>query len=201
MKSAPRGRLRAAQREQTRERIVDAAIDAFAARGYARTTVDEIAEIAGTTRATFYLHFKSKADVLPELVARSAGHFDHLYQQLAVVSTEADVETVQCWIESAMRSWADVADTARPLLEAGMVEVALREHFDHPAAAQTRLLAEALMRSAHVASPDKAFILATVLLAPLNHYFRLFLLGMEFDRTEVTDVLARSWVAILSATQ
>jgi len=51
--------MRAAQREFTRARLVEAAIEVFAEKGYPRTTVDDIAERAGSTRATFYLHFKT----------------------------------------------------------------------------------------------------------------------------------------------
>ena len=36
----------------------------FAAQGYPETTVDDIARAAGASRATFYLHFKSKAELM-----------------------------------------------------------------------------------------------------------------------------------------
>lgn len=191
--------MRAIQREQTRARIIDAAIEVFASHGYARATVDEIAENAGTTRTTFYLHFKTKAAILPELIARSSGHFDDLYRELADISVEPDVGQIRRWISSAMDRWADIADTARPLLEASMIEVGLRERVDRPATAQA-LLADALTRSVHIGNPEEAFIYATVLLAPLNHYFQSFLRGVDFDRDEVIDVLAKTWVAVMSAT-
>src|ERR1700761_7867655 len=84
-RSQPRGRMRAAQREFTRTRLVEAAIEVFAEKGYARTTVDDIAERAGSTRATFYLHFKAKSDVLSELMARGERHFHQVYQGLSPI--------------------------------------------------------------------------------------------------------------------
>jgi AcrR family transcriptional regulator len=60
----PRPSLRERQRELTRQSIIDATVEAFADKGFAAVTVDDIAARAGIGRATFYLHFNSKADVL-----------------------------------------------------------------------------------------------------------------------------------------
>ena len=40
----------------------------FTAQGYPDTTVDDIARTAGASRATFYLHFKSKAELMGALM-------------------------------------------------------------------------------------------------------------------------------------
>lgn len=50
-------RARAAQEEETRQRIIDAAIGLHGTVGPARTTVSAIAERAGVERHTFYAHF------------------------------------------------------------------------------------------------------------------------------------------------
>lgn len=198
MTTAPRGRMRTIQREQTRVRIIDAAIEVFAARGYARSTVDEIAERAGTTRTTFYLHFNTKAQILPELVARNSGQFDDLYQDLANIFIEPDIDRIRRWIESVMGKWVDVADTARPLLEAAMIEPEFRGQMDHPERPHVDMLADALTQSSHISDRNEAFVFATVLLAPLNHFFQLLVGGTDFDRDGVVDVLARTWVAVMS---
>lgn len=52
------------QQAETRRKLLAAAHDAFIAHGYVSTTVDEICQAAGTGRATFYLHFRGKPDVL-----------------------------------------------------------------------------------------------------------------------------------------
>src|ERR1700760_239482 len=82
----PRGRMRAAQREFTRSRLIDGAIEIFAERGYAKATVDEIADRAGATRATFYLHFKSKSDLIIELIEKGEHHFHAVYQDLSPIA-------------------------------------------------------------------------------------------------------------------
>jgi AcrR family transcriptional regulator len=45
---------------QTRERILNAAAEAFAANGYADVTIMDIAELAGMTKGAVYFHFKNK---------------------------------------------------------------------------------------------------------------------------------------------
>jgi AcrR family transcriptional regulator len=51
-------------KQSTRERLIGAAFDLFEERGYDRTTVDDIAERAGTGRTTFFRVFGSKEEVI-----------------------------------------------------------------------------------------------------------------------------------------
>lgn len=70
------GRRRRARqrRDATHDALVRAATTAFAREGYVRATPASIARWAGVTRATFYQHFRSKADaftaVLDDLADR-----------------------------------------------------------------------------------------------------------------------------------
>jgi AcrR family transcriptional regulator len=50
--------------ERTRERLLTAALELFAERGYDATTAGEIAARAGVTEMTFFRHFPSKASLL-----------------------------------------------------------------------------------------------------------------------------------------
>ena len=47
----------------SRERILDAAMEAFAEAGYRRASMDQVAEAAGLTRQAVYHYFKSKAEL------------------------------------------------------------------------------------------------------------------------------------------
>jgi AcrR family transcriptional regulator len=47
-----------------KERLIEAAFTLFEARGYEHTTVDDIADQAGVSRATFFRTFRSKEDVI-----------------------------------------------------------------------------------------------------------------------------------------
>ena len=52
------------RRDATRARICAAARDQFLIRGYAATTIEQIAEAAGTRRSTLYNHFNDKHAIL-----------------------------------------------------------------------------------------------------------------------------------------
>lgn len=55
---------------ETRNRLLDAAEDVFYREGYARTTLDAVAEAAGMTRGAVYWHFKNKSDLFNAMCDR-----------------------------------------------------------------------------------------------------------------------------------
>ena len=60
--------VRDEQAARTRARILDAASELFLERGYARTTMKDIADLAGVARDTVHAVFGSKARVLTALI-------------------------------------------------------------------------------------------------------------------------------------
>lgn len=59
-----RSKSRERQREDTRQRIYDAAIAVFRRDGVAAARIDDIARAAGVSHGTFYFHFATKDEVL-----------------------------------------------------------------------------------------------------------------------------------------
>jgi AcrR family transcriptional regulator len=57
-------------REQTQQRLLDAAQSVIAKKGLAGTSVEDIAAAAGYTRGAFYSNFRSKGDLFIELLRR-----------------------------------------------------------------------------------------------------------------------------------
>lgn len=55
---------------ETRNQILDAAERVFGERGVSRTSLTDIAEAASVTRGAIYWHFKDKAELFCEMVAR-----------------------------------------------------------------------------------------------------------------------------------
>ncbi|MBJ9976875.1 TetR family transcriptional regulator [Pseudomonas sp. S75] len=64
--------------QETRALIIEAAERAFYKRGVARTTLADIAEIAGVTRGAIYWHFSNKAELVEALLDRLHETHDHL---------------------------------------------------------------------------------------------------------------------------
>ncbi|MGK5530135.1 TetR/AcrR family transcriptional regulator [Streptomyces sp. URMC 129] len=60
---------RRTRRSDTRQRIRDVAMELFAEQGYEKTSLREIAERLDVTKAALYYHFRTKEDILADLVA------------------------------------------------------------------------------------------------------------------------------------
>ncbi len=58
------------QKPSTRERILDIALELFSEQGYDKTSLRDIAERLGTTKAALYYHFERKEDILLALHLR-----------------------------------------------------------------------------------------------------------------------------------
>jgi AcrR family transcriptional regulator len=55
-------------KERTRERILEAAMDVFSDKGYAATLIDDIARESDTSKGAFYFHFPSKKAIFEALL-------------------------------------------------------------------------------------------------------------------------------------
>jgi AcrR family transcriptional regulator len=77
----------------TRERILDVALDLFTEKGFDGTSLREIAERLGVTKAALYYHFASKDDILLALHMRL-----HAFGKDALVKmTEDEPVSLQAW--------------------------------------------------------------------------------------------------------
>ena len=65
-------------RTDTRARIQQIAVELFSSRGYEGTSLREIAEHLGVTKAALYYHFKSKEDIILSLVEDYQAQMDAL---------------------------------------------------------------------------------------------------------------------------
>jgi AcrR family transcriptional regulator len=67
--------LRAQKAAARREAILAAALDEFAAQGFAATRLDDVSRRAGVAKGTIYLHFRDKEDLFHELIRSVLGPF------------------------------------------------------------------------------------------------------------------------------
>jgi AcrR family transcriptional regulator len=78
------GRRPATVAEHTRGAILDAALRAFAGRGFAATSLRDVAAAAGTTHGLIRYHFGAKDDVWRAAVDRAVGRFADAVSPYAV---------------------------------------------------------------------------------------------------------------------
>ena len=78
----------------TRERILNVALDLFSDKGYDGTSLREIAERLGVTKAALYYHFASKEDILMALHMRL-----HEFGKDAMAQLGDEPVTIERWAE------------------------------------------------------------------------------------------------------
>jgi AcrR family transcriptional regulator len=82
------------ERSSTRQRILDVALQLFVEQGYDGTSLREIAEKLGVTKAALYYHFESKEDILLALHMRL-----HEFGKDALVRMSSERVTLDLWSE------------------------------------------------------------------------------------------------------
>ncbi|MGE7435682.1 MULTISPECIES: TetR/AcrR family transcriptional regulator [Kitasatospora] len=65
-------------RTDTRARILDVALELFSEQGYEKTSLREIADRLGVTKAALYYHFKTKDDIVHGIVESMAAPIDEV---------------------------------------------------------------------------------------------------------------------------
>lgn len=78
----------AEQSRSRRERILDAAFNTFATRGYRDTAVDDIAGAAETSKGGIYFHFPTKEAIFRELIQTTADKLVARVERAVAMETE-----------------------------------------------------------------------------------------------------------------
>jgi AcrR family transcriptional regulator len=99
------------QKPSTRERILDIALELFSEQGYDKTSLRDIAERLGTTKAALYYHFARKEDILLQLHMRlhELG-YDALAQLDGLEGPEAYVEAWPALVDAFIDAVAENRD-------------------------------------------------------------------------------------------
>ena len=96
----------------TRERILEVAAQLFAARGYAGTSVRDIAKELGIANPSLYYHFKSKKTLLAELLAEPLERVERAAKEAEGLSGDAKTRRIIGGLLEALEVRSGVARTA-----------------------------------------------------------------------------------------
>lgn len=110
-----------------RSRLTEAGLVAFARYGYAKTTVDDVIRLAGTSRATFYRYFENKQALFRELSGACFRELRALADRLAALKPEensrarlkvflADYDAVHVRFSGVILAWTDNVGPSDPEL-------------------------------------------------------------------------------------
>jgi AcrR family transcriptional regulator len=117
--------LREQQRAFTRNRLIETALRVFGERGYPDATVDEIASAAGASRATFYLHFKGKAELAAAVVDDITPYVVDRYRVLDRLLAGGNLPTraeLRGWLAQWLGVWGQSPQAGHVLLQAAILE-------------------------------------------------------------------------------
>lgn len=177
--------LREAQRQLTRERLLESALRVFRRRGFIGATLDEIASDAEVNRGTIYLHFANKAELLSALAAALDPGFGPLYEGLARAGTRAELRRA---FDGVLRFWDEQLGEVLVLVrEASFVDASIADFHARWRQEHTRRLGAILERGGVPRDAAEARAFAFVCMAgELIHELRQ---GGVPDRHALRDAL------------
>jgi AcrR family transcriptional regulator len=187
--------------EQTRERLMAAALAEVGRQGYADVRVEDICLAAGAARATFYRHFSGKEGVLDALVAQMAADFDEASAEVAVVTGDrAGYEALRSLVTRLLV----VASRWSPVIESLSVPRAVpeasRAEANRVLLRVSRVVGRALLAGRTPGSiagtdPTSAAIALIALIDGFGHQVRTWDLGLEPD--EMVDAVTATGLRML----
>jgi AcrR family transcriptional regulator len=187
---APARELRA-RGQATRNRLLDAGVEAFAAKGYHATRVDDVVKLARTSHGTFYLYFANKEALFAALAGEVAEETRKLAESLEPLRPgDLGRHALRDWIQqfadlyehygAVIRAWTEAEIGGS---EFGRLGTDVLTQF-------TRILTQ---RVAEVAPPGLDPIIASLALVAMVERLNYYVLAQQVDvsRDEMVDTLAR----------
>lgn len=190
--------LRAAQKRMTYELFLEKALDLFGEKGYAATTVDDIATAAGSTRTTFYLHFASKVEVMSALLLRADAILtaDDDPPLVEVVASGSRY-LIQTWLDRKFSQWDEIKPYITAASQAAHepeIAAQTEQWFEMTVAQMT----EGLNRAGRF-EPDHRRIRCVLAFGQLEYLSRrYFAIGWRTPREICLEELASSWCHLLT---
>lgn len=201
--------LRQAQKEMTRRLLLSTALDLFQKKGYAGTTIDDIAAAAGTTRVTFYAYFPSRAELMKALIGElndllgrtASADRGSSARTLVNVVAEGDPAKIAEWLRETSTTWDAIHPYTKAAFEAAAVDPDIRVVVDAWFGEAIGDVQEGLELAGRF-SPETRRLRAAMAMTHLDYVERTWTPGhMDADLESTLEVLAASWVALLASDQ
>lgn len=173
---------RSARKIETRRRIILAASELFAEKGYEGTSMDEIAEAASVSKGTIFYNFRNKAELFEQLIRHSVtviaddmaaasddlpawdALVESMWRGLSMVDANpAAAQIVLSELFRTQREWADSLVESRAILLEPIVSL-----FVQLAAEREKITGVRLISADHVRYVSIALV-GAVIVAALDH--------------------------------
>ncbi|WP_105968120.1 TetR/AcrR family transcriptional regulator [Streptomyces geranii] len=177
--------------QAARRRLDDAARSVFAAKGYLRASISEIAAEAGVSRSTLYAYYKTKADLMRAITAVLAEECADAMGRLGDILVDGTQDDMHAWLDESAgwyerhRSLALAAQEANLSTEGGARDEDV-----------VRRLIDAAGRWVETWPPERraeARLRLELCRLQLHHYLWGFAPLMVGDEVDVVEILADMW--------
>jgi AcrR family transcriptional regulator len=198
--------LRAAQKQMTRTLLLSTALRLFTEKGYASTTVDDIAAAAGTTRVTFYAHFPSRADLMRALISELNEKLGRVEDEshrstardLVGVVADGSPERLRAWLGATAGAWETVRPYTTAAFTAAAIDPELRELVDAWLEEAIDDVEEGLTEADRFA-PETRHVRGVLAMVQLDHVARHWTDGhWGVDHDQIVDLLTETWGRLLN---
>lgn len=190
--------LRETQKLQTRRLLLDTALDCFDAKGYAATTIDDIAAGAGTTRTTFYLHFASKSQLMQAVIR----DIDEVFTSaddppLSTVVERGERELIEAWLSRKFDQWVEVRQHLTATYQVAAVDPEIQAGLDAWFEGVAGAIQEGLDRADRFDAETRR-VRAVLSFGQLEYLAKRWLrVGWAVDRGICLRTLTDSWCHLL----
>jgi AcrR family transcriptional regulator len=189
--------LRAQQKQFTRERLVQAAIEVMDRDGYGPATVEDIAAAAGASRATFYVHFSGKSEVVADVMERLQIEAAAIYDQLYEIE-ELTPEVLRAFLDDTLGYWERNRAACNVIEQAVMTDLPLSSSSSKVTGVVSDSLATHIVRWRGI-DRESARVRAMMLLFQVDRACYFWIVrGLAYDRDRALDVLTENWMTTLT---
>lgn len=190
----------------TRNLLLDAGLNLFVSKGYAATTIDEIASTAGTTRVTFYAYFPSKMSLMKALISErlntalnrepSPDHRSTARELVAVVE-DGSRERIRTWLAWTSERWDAIRPYTTAAFEAAVVDPEIRALLDEWLNEAIGDVREGLDRADRFPARTRHFR-SVMTISELDYVARHWSAGRwGIEHDEMLDVLVECWFGLI----
>ena len=194
---------------QTRETLLDSAQSVFLKKGYASTTLQDIAEDSAMTRGAVYWHFKGKEEVFMALYQREHIFINNLVGE--ILSNDLDpLEKLETAAEAIItnfytnKRFAEYIELSRFKIESAFLNKLLlgnRSTYDY-VVEEFKALAEIAMRQGKILPHLKADDVARTVYTLITGIYRLkFSAAQDFGQLETSLAMINSYFDSIKTTR
>ncbi len=185
--------VRQQYKQMTRERVLDASVQVFLERGYADSTIDDIVAAAEVGRATFYLHFKSKLEVMRAIIKAKEEQNEALSKELRADESPTP-ESLEAWLRRFVSHWSAEGDRFLVGLQALASEPELTGELETGLRLTAETLAKFLAKKRRLPAAETS-LRAELLVGALQQACRALVVDSQrYDVDLVVRVVAGIWV-------